>query len=141
MKVEIKRVDKNFHFQGIGIANIPIDIDGSEKIGGSNAGARPMELILMGLGSCGAMDIVSILKKQKQELKDLQIEIEAERDEEKIPSVFKKIKIIFHFVGELNKNKVEKAVNLSMGKYCSVSTMLEKTAKIDFSFTVNGKEI
>ncbi|MEE9430713.1 MAG: OsmC family protein [Melioribacteraceae bacterium] len=140
MKVKIKRVDKKFHFQGFGISNIPVDIDGSEKIGGSNAGARPMELLLMGLGTCGAMDIVSILKKQKENLVDLNIEVTAERDEEKIPAVFKKINVIFHFIGELNKNKVEKAVNLSMGKYCSVSTMLEKTSQIDFSFTINGKE-
>ena len=136
MKIELKRVDQNFHFHGVGSSETPVNIDGSMDIGGSNAGTRPMELILMGLGSCGAMDIISILKKTKQDLKDLKIEVEGERDNNKTHSVFTKIKIDFIFTGNLDYSKVEKAVNLSMEKYCSVSAMLEKTAKISYSFKI-----
>ena len=138
MKVEFKRVDKNYHFQGIGVSKVPVNIDGSTEIGGNNAGARPMELILMGLGSCGAMDIISILKKQKQDLHDFKIEIDGERDSINTPSVFTNIKIKFVFVGNLDQAKVEKAVNLSMEKYCSVSAMLEKTARIEYSFIIKA---
>ena len=136
MKIELNRINKELHFQGIGIADVAINIDGSPEIGGENAGARPMELILMGLGSCSAIDIVQILKKQKQMLSDFKIEIEAER-ENKIPAVFKTIHVNFHFTGELDKNKVEKAIELSLNKYCSVTAMLNKTAKINYSVSIN----
>ena len=138
MKVELKRVDQNFHFQGFGSSEVPVNIDGSTDIGGNNSGARPMELILMGLGTCGAMDIISILKKQKQDLQDLKIEVDGERDYDKTPAVFTNIKINFIFTGNLDRTKVEKAVNLSMEKYCSVSAMLEKTVKIEYTFIING---
>jgi putative redox protein len=136
MKVTLNRVDQNFHFEGIGTSEVPVNIDGSEDIGGSNSGARPMELILMGLGSCGAMDIISILKKQKQELKDLKISIDGERDYEQTPAIFTDINIEFQFYGDLDSAKVEKAVNLSMEKYCSVSAMLQKTVNITHSFII-----
>lgn len=141
MKVEINRLNKNFHFQGFGSSGIPVNIDGSAKIGGDNAGARPMELILMGLGTCGAMDIINILKKQKQDLRDFKIEIDGDRNSEQVPSVFNNIKINFIFYGNLDRNKVEKAVNLSMGKYCSVSAMLEKTVKISYTFSINKVDV
>lgn len=136
MKVTLKRIDNAFHFEGKGISNVSVPIDGSTEIGGRNMGARPMELVLMGLGSCGAMDIISILKKQRQDLKDLKINIDAERDYDQTPAVFNEIKIEFIFFGSLEESKVEKAVALSMEKYCSVSAMLEKTAKITYSFQI-----
>ena len=140
MKIKLNRVDQNYHFQGVGASGVPVNIDGSIDIGGSNSGTRPMELILMGLGSCGAMDIISILKKQKQDLHDLKIEIDGERDYENTPAVFKDIKINFVFTGQLDSSKVEKAVKLSMEKYCSVTAMLEKTVNIKYSFIINGKD-
>ena len=136
MKVQLNRIDENFHFEGIGSSKISVHIDGSEEIGGQNAGARPMELILMGLGSCGAMDIISILKKQKEDLRDLKIFINGERNYNLTPAVFTNIEIEFHFYGNLDPKKVKKAVNLSMEKYCSVSAMLEKTAKILYSYKI-----
>ena len=136
MEVILNRVDQNYHFEGIGTSEITVQIDGSEEIGGSNSGARPMELLLMGLGSCGAMDIVSILKKQKQNLRDFKIIINGERDYDQTPAMFTNIKIDFQFHGDLDPNKVEKAVNLSMEKYCSVSAMLEKTTNISYSFEI-----
>ncbi len=136
MKVTLKRVDQGFHFEGVGTSKVPLHIDGSKEIGRNNSGARPMELILMGLGSCGAMDIVSILKKQKQDLRDILIKIEAKRDFDKTPAVFTEINLEFQFFGKLDYSKVEKAVNLSMEKYCSVSAMLEKTVNISYSFNI-----
>ena len=136
MKVALNRVDDGFHFEGEGSSSVKVHIDGSPDIGGKNAGARPMELVLMGLGSCGAMDIISILKKQKEELNDIKIIINAERDNNNTPAVFTEINIEFLFYGNLNETKVERAVNLSMQKYCSVSAMLEKTALISYSYQI-----
>ena len=93
MKVNIKRVDKDFHLQGFGVSNVPVNIDGAESIGGHNLGARPMELMLMALGSCSSMDIISILRKQKLEPEDFQIEIDAKRRENETPAIFEKIEL------------------------------------------------
>jgi putative redox protein len=136
MKVVLSRVDEGFHFEGKGASDVKVHIDGSAEIGGQNAGARPMELVLMGLGSCGAMDIISILKKQKQNLIDLKISIDAERDKNNTPAVFTEINIEFLLFGNLDEDKVSKAVNLSMQKYCSVSAMLGKTALISYSYQI-----
>lgn len=136
MKVTLNRVNDDVHFEGIGTSNVAVNIDGAEKIGGTDSGARPMELILMAVGSCASMDIVSILKKQKQDLKDLKINVEGERDFDKTPAVFTEINVDFIFYGHLDEKKVERAVSLSMEKYCSVSAMLEQTVRINYSFEI-----
>ena len=136
MKVSLKRQNDDVHFQGKGISSIPINIDGAEKVGGVDAGARPMELVLMAVGSCASMDIVSILKKQKQDLRDLSIDVEGERDYDQTPAIFTRINVDFTLYGNLDEQKVEKAVSLSMEKYCSVSAMLQQTVRINYSFEI-----
>lgn len=136
MKVKLERVDSDFHFQGFGASEVAVNIDASSTIGGNDAGARPMELVLMGLGSCSAIDIIEILKKQRQDLQDIKIVIKAERAAQ-IPAVFKKIHVEYHLFGNLVSSKVERAVDLSFNKYCSVSVMLAKTAKLEYSYKLN----
>lgn len=139
MKVKLIRKNNAVYLQGTGVSNIPVNIDGSEDIGGTNAGARPMELILMGLGSCGAMDILSILKKQRQEIEHFEIEIDSTRDYDQTPAIFTNIDIVFLLYGNLDEQKVQKAVDLSMQKYCSVSAMLQEKVDIKYSFKIlNG---
>ena len=105
-------------------------IDGSPEIGGRNLGARPMELVLMGLASCSAMDVMSILKKARQDVTDCVITADAERAET-IPKVFTKIHVVYRVTGHaLKPAAVERAVTLSMQTYCSVSKMLAQTAEI-----------
>ena len=89
-----------------------------------------MELLIMGLGGCSGIDIINILQKQKIEVEDMKISIEAEREKDAIPSLFTDIRIHFTFKGNLDHNKVERAINLSLEKYCSVAKTLEKTARI-----------
>jgi putative redox protein len=140
MKVELRRVNNAFHFEAVGAAGVPVQIDGSPDIGGVNAGARPMEMILMGLGGCSAIDtidIVLILQKQRQVIDDMSITIEAERVPDEIPSLFKTIHVHYNFKGDLQIEKVTRAIELSMEKYCSVTAILNKTAIITHSFTVN----
>ena len=95
MKVELNRVDDAFHFEAIGASGVAVNIDAADNIGGHNAGARPMELFLMGLGGCTSIDLILILKKQRQPLEDLKLVIDGER--EKIEgtemSPFRKINI------------------------------------------------
>ena len=95
-----------------------------------------MEMLLMGLGGCTTFDVVSILKKSRQEIVDCEVEIEAERASE-VPKVFTKIHIHFIVSGRaLDEKKVGKAVTLSADKYCSASRILEKTAAITHDFEI-----
>lgn len=96
-----------------------------------------MQLLLMALGGCSAIDIISILKKQRQEVEDLKIIVDGEREQVKDgAAVFETIDVKFMLKGKIDKEKAERAVALSMEKYCSVTKTLEKTAKITYSVTV-----
>ena len=111
-------------------------MDAAPDVGGSNQGARPMELILMGLGGCTAIDVVHILRKSRQKVTDCRIELQAERSEE-VPKVFTKIHVKFLVSGtELNPAKVKRAVDLSAEKYCSASLMLGKVVDITHDFEI-----
>lgn len=139
MRIELKQLDDAFHFEAISeTGNIAL-MDAGENIGGSNKGVRPMQMLLMGLGGCSAIDIVMILKKQRQIISDFQITIDGEREEGKEPSLWKIIQIHFKLKGEIDKEKAERAVQLSMDKYCSVSKTLEIAgATITYKVSVNG---
>jgi putative redox protein len=137
MQINIQRVNENVHFEATGSAGVKINIDGSPAVGGEDAGIRPMELLLMGIGSCAAIDIVSILKKQKQVIEDFSITVDGTREEGKEPSPFKTIHMVFKLKGTLDESKVKRAVELSVEKYCSVKAMLDKVAEITFGYELN----
>ncbi|PWJ58205.1 putative redox protein [Dyadobacter jejuensis] len=130
------RVDDAFHFEGTGSSSVTVHTDASEAVGGSNAGVRPMELLLMGLASCSAIDVVLILKKQRQEITDFRVVVEGERQEEEGTkrSPFRTIHLTFKLTGEsLDENKINRAIGLSMEKYCSATAQLEALATITYS--------
>jgi putative redox protein len=114
-----------------------IIMDGPEDLGGKNLGVRPMEMLLLGMGGCTTVDVVSTLKKMRELVNDCRVEISAERADEH-PKVFTKIHLHFIVEGEnLNEKKIAKAVSLSADKYCSASIMLGKIADITHDFTIN----
>jgi putative redox protein len=102
-----------------------------------------MQMLLMALAGCSAIDIISILKKQRQQIDDFQIEVEGEREDiEEVAKIFTDIKIHFQFKGKVEPEKAKRAVELSMEKYCSVEKTLRLAgAKIDHKIFVNEKEI
>lgn len=102
-------------------------------------GVSPMELLLMGVAGCSSIDIISILKKQKQDFKNLYIEVEGKREGKELPSLFKEIHADVYIEGNVDLKKAYKASELSFTKYCSVSKTLEATADITFSVYVNNK--
>ncbi|MBO1923204.1 OsmC family protein [Thiomicrorhabdus sp. 6S3-12] len=113
-----------------------VRMDAAPEVGGENTGPRPMEMVLMGLGGCTGIDVVMMLQKMSQDIKDVQIEIESERSAE-VPKVFTKIHVHFKVYGtELNDKKVQRAVDLSAEKYCSVSKMLEATVEMSHDFEI-----
>jgi putative redox protein len=117
-------------------------IDIPVEQGGNGTGFRPMQMLLSALCGCSAVDVISILKKQRQVLEDLTIEVDGQREEGKEPSLWKNIQLIFTITGEVDPSKAYKAVDLSMEKYCSVAETLRAAgAAIDFSVIVNGSAV
>ena len=105
-------------------------MDGSPEVGGRNLASRPMEVVLMGMGGCTAIDVVSMLKKQRQDIEGVEVSLEAERAAEH-PMVFTSVKLVYTVRGrKLNKALVERAVSLSDEKYCSATAMIRKSAAI-----------
>jgi putative redox protein len=141
MEVILNRLDQDFHFEATGSSPVSVHIDAAEGIGGHNAGARPMELLLMGLGGCTAIDVILILKKQRQIIEDFQIRVQGDREKiegtEKTP--FRQINIQFELKGEIDGNKALRAIQLSMDKYCSATAQLEPSSKITHSLLLNGE--
>jgi putative redox protein len=139
MEVVLNRLDQDFHFEAKGSSPIPVHIDAAEGIGGHNAGARPMELLLMGLGGCTAIDVILILKKQRQVVDDFQIRVQGDREKiegtEKTP--FRQINIQFELQGDIDGNKALKAIQMSMDKYCSATAQLEPSANITHTLLLN----
>jgi len=139
MKIELNRLNNTVHFEAKNEDGNTVSLDGSPNVGGRGLGARPMQLVLMSLAGCSSMDVCSILKKQRQRLENYRVVAEAERNHDKEPAVFKKIHLTFHLEGNLDRQKVERALYLSVRKYCSVAKMLEKSADITYHYTLNKK--
>jgi putative redox protein len=140
MNVTVKRADnKKFHLIAKNTTGNEIHMDANPALGGENKGARPMEMLLMALGGCSAIDIINILNKQRSNEFELEIEINGQRQTGKEPSPFEMIDILFIFNGKLEIEKVKRAVNLSVEKYCSVAKTLEKTAQINYRIKLNNQ--
>jgi len=129
---------KNLKFNAQGDSGHNIAMDASESAGGDDSAARPMEMLLAGLGGCTSVDVVLILNKMKAEIEDFNIDIKAEREDEH-PKRFKKIHLNYYIKGKnLDERRVEKAINLSETKYCSASASLN--AEITSSFEIEHVE-
>jgi len=113
-----------------------IVMDGTPETGGKDTGLRPMELLLIGIGGCSGMDIVSILKKKKQTITGLEINVNGQKAES-YPQKFTGIDIEFIIKGKnISEEAVKRAVQLSMEKYCSVKATLEGSANINYTYKI-----
>ena len=123
-------------FEGQSETGHTVVMDGSPEFGGQNRGARPMELLLLGMGGCTAFDVVLILRRSRQDITDCVAHIDAERAPAD-PKVFTKIHVHFVVSGRLlDPKRVEQALKLSAEKYCSASIMLAKTAVMTHDFEI-----
>jgi putative redox protein len=136
MEIELNLLNDAFHFEAKNEQGNAISIDASPAIGGENKGPRPMELLIMGLGGCSGIDVLSILRKQKINPTFFKIKLHAEREKDAVPSLFTEVEVEFIFNKEVDPSKAERAVQLSMDKYCSVAKTLEKTAKITYKISL-----
>ena len=133
MKAKLKWID-GVCFMGETGSGHAVVMDGAPEGGGRNLGPRPMELVLLGAAGCTSYDVLSILRKSRQDVRDCWVELDAERAEVD-PKVFTRIHFHFVVTGRgLKADAVERAIKLSAEKYCSASIMLAKTAEITHDF-------
>jgi putative redox protein len=137
--VEIHRVSDDYGFEGRDAHGHTVKMDSSPESGGHNFGIRPMQMLLLGLGGCSGIDVVSILKKQKQSLDGLRILVDGERETGKEPTLWKHIKITFVMTGSVDPEKAKRACALSIEKYCSVAaTLMGAGCKLNWELKVNS---
>jgi putative redox protein len=138
VEINLHRKQGDFGFEAADANGHVVRLDTSDETGGVNFGVRPMQTLLMGLGGCSAIDIVMILKKQRQTIEDFSIKITGEREPGKEPSLWQNVKIIFFLKGDIDKEKAERACQLSMDKYCSVAaTLLKSGTNLSWEVVVN----
>lgn len=140
MKINLERKDNDFHFVTTNERGHEVHIDHKGK-GGDAKGSSPMELLLMGVAGCSAIDVVSILKKQRQEITSYKADVRGNRIEGQDASPFTDIYVTVFLEGDIKPEKAKRATKLSFEKYCSVSKTLEPTAKIHYNVVLNGKEL
>jgi len=135
MKARVKWIE-DLLFVGESGSGHTIVMDGPEELGGHGTGMRPMELLLLGMGGCTSFDMVQMLKKGRQDIRDCEVTIDSKRSEE-IPKVFTKIIVHYRVTGkDLKEAQVKRAVELSTQKYCSASIMLGQTAEISHDYEI-----
>ena len=149
MKITVSRDFSNkspYYLQASNQKGYTINLDAGTSIGGYDSGFRPMELVVVALISCASMDILNILSKGKQKITHYQVDALAKRKENVTPSIFSHISLHFDVGGSaedkensLLENKLSKAINLSLEKYCSVSAMLKKAGvEITHTYTISN---
>ena len=134
VEIKLRRV-KNCNFEAVNSSGAVAMIDGPPSIGGENKGVRPMEMVLMGLAGCSSMDLLLIVGKQRQNPEDVEVTVKGVRVDA-VPAVYSDIHMHFEVSGEVDEKKLQKAVDMSVEKYCSVAKMLEPTVKITHSVSL-----
>jgi len=137
MEVFIKQVD-GLSFLGKADSNHWVPIDGPKSFAGHEAASRPMELLLIALGSCTASDIASILQKKRIFPTAFSVQCSAQRAEQH-PKVFTEIHLIFKFKGEnISEDAIKQAIELSQNKYCPIAAMLKETVPITYEYEIQS---
>ncbi|WP_107037760.1 OsmC family protein [Brumimicrobium mesophilum] len=135
MKITLDRKNEFFHFTAQNESGLSLEIDGSPEIGGENKGFRPMELMLSGMASCSTIDLLLILKKQKQVVTDIKIETSGERSSG-VAKEFKSVHLHYILTGEISSDKLERAIKLAITKYCSALLSLDPKIEVTSSYEI-----
>ncbi len=138
MKITLNRINDDFLFECSNSAGKSILLDNTSQPNAN--GVSPMESVLMAVAGCSGIDVVSILKKQRQEITDFKAEVEGERVQIEEAKPFKTIKVSFFLKGNIDPKKAKKAAELSFEKYCSVSKTLEPNVEVLYEVFVNGEK-
>ena len=135
MNIELLRVDDAFRLEAKNSRGDILYSDGSASIGAGEDGWRPMELLLVSLAGCSSIDVISILKKQRQKVDKFSIEVSGTR-KDGVPAPYETINVHFKVKGEVKESKLEKALELTKGKYCSVYFSLHPDIEVTYSYSL-----
>lgn len=135
MDIQLKRVDEAFRMEASNSRGDILYSDGTASIGASEQGWRPMELLLVSLAGCSSIDVISILKKQRQQIDDFKMDIKGER-KDGIPAPYTSINVHFTITGQVKESKMEKALELTKGKYCSVYFSLHPDIAVTYTYSL-----
>ncbi len=130
------RLVDGMQFVGISESGHAVVLDAVEDVGGHDTGARPTELLLIALGGCTGMDVVSILRKMQVTFTRFEMDVQGERAAE-YPKYFTKIRVIYKIWGDVPEEKLKKAIDLSLEKYCTVSNSLKPKAEVSYEYQIN----
>ena len=125
-KIELVRISGDYGFEATDSSGHTVKMDSSPESGGQDFGIRPMQMLLMGLAGCSAIDVIAILKKQRQKITGYKMTVNGDREAGVEPSLWRNIDVEFHLYGNIDQEKAQKAADLSIGKYCSVAATLVK---------------
>lgn len=140
MTIDLSLLDDGFHMEAENATGQTVTIDNSPEEERSDQGMSPMQLTATSLAGCSSIDVLTILRKGRHEVKTYRVRVDAERRSEPLPRVFEDIHLHFEVEGDIPPKALRRAIDLSLGTYCSVSKMLEKTATITYTFTLNGED-
>ena len=141
-RVEIERIHGDYGFEARDSMGHTVHMDTSPETGGDNFGVRPMQSLLLALGGCSGIDIISILKKQRLKVDSFKAIIEGEREQGVEPSLWKNVNVQFLLEGNMDGDKAKRACQLSIEKYCSVAETLRRAgAKISWTVAVNNQPV
>jgi putative redox protein len=139
LSIVVQWLKEGYQFEAENRVGGKIRIDGDGVLQGIEGGIAPLELLLAGIGACSAVDVVMILKKQRQVIESLEVQVDPEKVKNEIGySEYKTIHMHYTLTGDIDTNKAQKALELSITKYCSVSKALEKSSEISFSFEIRS---
>lgn len=139
MEISIKRKNSKFQFEATNTEKASVLIAAGQKLDSEAEGLRPMQLLLVSLGTCMAIDVLNLLYKQRQNVEDFRIKVSGKR-RDAIPSIFKSILIELYVDGKVKKEKLEHAIHLSETKYCSVHHMLSPPAEVLTKYYLNHEK-
>jgi putative redox protein len=136
MKILLQRVNDTVRFDAVNARGHRVKMEGGTRFGGNDTAPSPMELLLMSQAGCTAMDVVALLKKMNQQLLHIELETEGFRDQGQVPKVFSHIHVHYRLYGTIKAEKAEKAIRMSLEKYCPVSRMINQVCRITHSFEI-----
>ena len=140
VNVSLSKQSEDFHFVAKNEMGFEVHIDDATAYrDGKGHGVGPMQMLIMALGGCSGVDVMSILKKSRSDVTRFDIEVTGSKPDGASPSIYEEIHIRFSLDGNLTPNKVNRAVQLSLEKYCSVAATLIKSARIRYDYVVNGE--
>ncbi len=140
MDVIVRRIDDGYRFEGSSDRKISVLMDNSIDSGGKGEAPSPLQVLLITLGGCSGIDVVSILEKSRQQIDSMEIELHADREKKGFISPFKHVHAHFKFSGSIDEDKAIRAIRLSLEKYCTVSDMLKATVELTASLSLNAAE-